>query len=53
MRRSHWSWPRSAWWATGQVGLPAGFELGQEIPVELYEAVARVLAVVMSLRATV
>jgi flagellar biosynthetic protein FlhB len=32
-------------------GLHAACELGQEIPVELYEAVARVLAVVMSLKA--
>jgi len=33
--------------------LHAACELGQEIPVDLYEAVARVLAVVMSLRAPV
>ena len=32
-------------------GLHAACELGQEIPVELYEAVARVLAVVMALQA--
>lgn len=32
-------------------GLHAACELGQEIPVELYEAVARVLAVVMALNA--
>jgi flagellar biosynthetic protein FlhB len=31
----------------------AACELGQEIPIELYEAVARILAVVMSLRAGV
>jgi flagellar biosynthetic protein FlhB len=32
-------------------GLHAACELGQEIPVELYEAVARVLAVIMALKA--
>jgi flagellar biosynthetic protein FlhB len=32
-------------------GLHAACDLGQEIPLELYEAVARVLAVVMSLQA--
>jgi flagellar biosynthetic protein FlhB len=32
-------------------GLHAACDLGQEIPVELYEAVARVLAVVMALQA--
>jgi flagellar biosynthetic protein FlhB len=32
-------------------GLYSACDLGQEIPVEMYEAVARVLAVVMALKA--